>query len=62
MSDRRSKIETLETLQETYLAPFRRYVRLIVENCQFVRTPVSFNALARVTSFELRDERDICRN
>jgi len=31
----------------SYLAPFRRYGGLLVENRQFVPTPPSFNALAR---------------
>jgi len=44
------------------LAPFRRYSGLKVENRQFVPTPPSFNALARVTPFEFRDELDIVRN
>jgi len=45
-----------------YLAPFRRYGGLLVENRQFVLTPPSFNALARGDPFEFWRERDIPRN
>jgi len=36
---------------ESYLAPFLRYGDLLAENCEFLPTPPSFNALARVNPF-----------
>jgi len=56
----RNSLLGIKSLKSTellsYLAPFRRYGGLTVENGQFVHTPLSFNAFARC---EFRDEPDL---